>query len=65
MTTKNENLFNDVAYRIDSEGFDYCFEGYSDWEEIKDEEFHYLRLKYLESMRALQEYVYEHADEDC
>lgn len=64
MTTKNENQFNDVAYRIDSEGFDYCFEGYSDWEEIKDEEFHYLRLKYLEAMRALQEYVYEHADED-
>lgn len=61
---KNVNLFNDVAWRIDEEGIDYCFESYSDWEDIKDEDFHYLRLKYLEVARELREYVEARADED-
>jgi hypothetical protein len=39
-----------VQYRMDAEGFDYCFEDYSDWNEIEDEKFHELRLGFLKSM---------------
>jgi hypothetical protein len=46
-----------VQYRMDEEGIGYCFEGYSDWKEIKDEKFHELRLGFLKSMNDLREYV--------
>jgi len=46
-----------VRYRMDNEGIDYCFESYSRFEEIKDEEFHKLRLEFLESMKKIREYV--------
>ena len=46
-----------LEYRMDEEGFAYCFEGYSRWEEIKDEEFHRLRLEFLSSMDNLRNYV--------
>jgi hypothetical protein len=39
------------------EGIDYCFEHYSRFEEIKDEEFHKLRLEFLSSMHKIREYV--------
>ena len=46
-----------VEYRIRNEGIDYCFENYSNWDEIKDEEFHRLRLILLHSMNEIKEYV--------
>jgi hypothetical protein len=46
-----------VRYRMDEEGFDYCFESYSRWDEIKDEEFHRLRLGFLQYMKELREYI--------
>jgi len=46
-----------VQYRMDNEGIDYCFEHYSSFEEIKDEEFHKLRLEFLESIKKIREYV--------
>lgn len=46
-----------VQYRMDEEGIGYCFEGYSDWKEIKDKKFHELRLGFLTSMNDLREYV--------
>jgi hypothetical protein len=42
---------------MDNEGIDYCFEHYSSFEEIKDEEFHKLRLEFLSSMFKIREYV--------
>jgi hypothetical protein len=42
---------------MDEEGFDYCFESYSRWDEIKDEEFHRLRLGFLQHMKELREYI--------
>jgi hypothetical protein len=42
---------------MDEEGFDYCFEHYSRWDEIKDEEFHRLRLGFLQYMKELREYI--------
>lgn len=50
-------VFENVRYRMDEEGFHYCFDGYSKWGHIKDEEFHKLRINYLESAKLLREYV--------
>ena len=46
-----------VKYRMRNEGIDYCFESYSNWGEIKDEEFHRLRLGFLQYMKEIREYV--------
>ena len=49
----------EVAFRIDQEGFDYTFMHYSDFSEISDSEFHKLRQAYIDAANALQEYVGE------
>ena len=62
--TPKKNPFNDVKYSIDEEGAEYTFECYSNWNEIKDERFHTLRLNFLDAMEALRDYVADQADED-
>lgn len=57
MTEDEFENWQSVDYRIRNEGIDYCFEHYSRFEEIKDEEFHKLRLEFLESMKKIREYV--------
>ena len=57
MTEEEFENWQSVDYRIRNEGIDYCFEHYSRFEEIKDEEFHKLRLEFLESMKKIREYV--------
>ncbi len=42
---------------IDSEGFDYTFHGYSNFEEVKDEEFHRLRKEYVAAGERLATYL--------
>ena len=54
-----EELFNDVRYRIDQEGLDYCFLHYSNWYEINDSEFHQLRRDYIAAADAIEKYVAE------
>lgn len=49
--------FRDVKYRIENEGIDYCFEHYSSFKEIEDEQFHELRLEFLNNMSKLRSYV--------
>ncbi len=61
METEQKELFKDCKYRIKEEGFHYCFKSYSSWDEIKDEEFHKLREAYLDSAKALEEYINEKA----
>lgn len=53
--TKTER--EDVRSTIENEGFDYAFEGYSDFPEIKDEEFHRLRKAYLAARKSLEDYI--------
>ena len=53
-----------VKYRMDEEGFHYCFDGYSRWQEIKDAEFHELRKAYLNAANALEKYVDMKLEED-
>lgn len=57
MTEEEFDNWEMVDYRIRNEGIDYTFEHYSRFEEIKDEEFHKLRLEFLESMKKIREYV--------
>lgn len=52
-----EELWGTVQCKIVNEEFHYCFDGYSSWEEIKDEEFHRLRLNYLQSAKLLEDYI--------
>lgn len=44
-----------LRYRMENEGVDYCFEHYSRWEEIQDEEFHKLRVQFLDTLTKLRE----------
>jgi hypothetical protein len=57
LVSEQKELFKDVEYRMREEGVGYCFEHYSDWKEIEDKKFHELRLKFLESLKNIKEYV--------
>lgn len=54
-----------VLSKINQEGFHYCFESYSDFKEVKDEEFHRLRLAYLKSVKDMQDYLKLDTFEEC
>ena len=51
--------FESCKYRMKEEGFHYCFTSYSNWNDIKDEEFHKLREAYLDSAKRLEQYINE------
>ena len=57
MTEEEFDNWKAVDYRMREEGIDYCFEHYSSFKEIEDEEFHKLRLEFLESMKKIRKYV--------
>lgn len=57
MTDKEKEIWRSVYYHMNDEGFHYCFDGYSKWDDIYDEKFHELRNAYLDSAKALREYV--------
>ncbi len=46
-----------VRGHVEKEGFDYCFTGYSDFLDIKDEAFHDLRVAYVEAAEKLKAYL--------
>ena len=46
-----------IRSTIELEGFSYTFEGYSDFEDIKDPEFHRLRRAYVKAARDLKDYL--------
>jgi len=47
----------DVIYRIENEGIDYTFNGYSTFLEIEDEKFHKLRKNYIKSCDEMNEHL--------
>ena len=64
VTTKVDlELWKSIHYRMGEEGFDYCFESYSNWDEIKDDEFHRLRKNFLRSMKELRTYIDDKVNE--
>ncbi len=64
MKNQENNKFDDVQYRIDNEGIDYCFEFYSNFNDIEDERFHELRLRFIQVMGELRDYVNERCSEE-
>ena len=48
--------FEMVRYRMDAEGFDYCFRHYSSFEEVEDEKFHSLRYQTAENSLLMENY---------
>ena len=62
--SNNLEDWESVKYRMRNEGIDYCFESYSNWDEIKDEEFHRLRLGFLQYMKEIREYVDKKIEEE-
>jgi hypothetical protein len=63
MSEEELEYWHSVQYRMEDEGFDYCFEHYSHWDEIKDEEFHRLRLGFLQYMKELRQYINDKVEE--
>lgn len=55
--TKSE--IKKVEQCIQSEGFDYTFIHYSSFDGVKDEEFHRLRLAYVNAQEELLAYLEE------
>ena len=54
--TDHEDWAN-VSYRMNNEGFDYCWRSYSEFLEIKDPYFHALRKNYIKAATDLESYV--------
>jgi len=51
------NTLQYVYNTIEEEGFWYCFDGYSNFSEVKDEKFHQLRKQFLDAGRELKKYI--------
>jgi len=54
---EQDEIFEVLKYKMDAEGFDYCFNGYSDWKEVEDAEFQKLRQEYKDSAERLKNYI--------
>ena len=63
MTEDEIENWQNVNYRMNAEGFHYCFECYSRFEEIEDDEFHRLREEYLETAKNLKDYITQKYEE--
>ena len=50
----------DINEIIESEGFDYIFVNYSNFEEVDNDEFHELREGYLNARRRLKTFMKGH-----
>lgn len=52
---KEEN--KSIVGDIESEGFEYAFVHYSNYDDIKDSQFHRLRKAFLEARKDLADYL--------
>lgn len=69
MTTKklyveDRSTFAFVCKTVDTEGLDYSFRAYSDFQEVKDPKFHALRGAYERAADELEEYIYARRNEE-
>jgi len=63
MTEEEKDDWSYLWQKKGSEGFDYCFRFYSNFEEIKDKKFHELREAYKKIANELDDYINKKADE--
>jgi hypothetical protein len=54
LTTEN---IDDLIGAMECEGFDYAFASWSDFKEIKDEEFHRMRKEFLAAREKFVKYL--------
>jgi len=54
MTGQELDYVRDI---VGQEGFDYAFCDYSDFKEVKDDEFHRLRKAYVNAAEALKKFL--------
>lgn len=54
MKAKDRQAVQDT---IENEGFDYAFKHYSDFDEVKDAQFHRLRSEYILARDKLADYI--------
>ena len=54
--------YQNVVYRIESEGVGYAFKHYSTFEEIEDKEFHKLRKYLIEHIDLMDFYLKKRID---
>jgi hypothetical protein len=64
MTAEEKEKWENVQYRMRAEGFHYCFNGYSSWEDVEDPEFHRLRQAYLVAAQKLEDYVFDKCEHE-
>jgi hypothetical protein len=50
---------DELQHKIDWEGFDYCFNGYSRWSEIEDENFHAKLKLMIQAKKDFVDYLIE------
>ena len=55
--------YQNVVYRIESEGVGYAFKHYSTFEEIEDKEFHKLRKYLIQHIDLMDFYLKKRTDE--
>ena len=51
--------WEDVRYRMEAEGIEYCFRSYYSFQEIEDDDFHLKRERLIEMMVEMEEYIQE------
>lgn len=55
--------WENVRYRMDAAGMDYCFREYSSFEEINDRVFHLLRILLTDAMDRMDNLVQSRIDD--
>lgn len=53
----DETTISHVANCIENEGFEYCFDNYSDFKTVKDTNFHKLLNSYIIAKKNLEKYI--------
>lgn len=60
MSDLSKEEIRELQDKINWEGFDYCFKGYSDWKHIQSTKFHNLLNDWKESERAFVQFLIKH-----
>ena len=56
-TNENKEIINNLKWKIEEDGLDYALRYYYNWQEIDDEDFHFLRNEYVKISKQLELYI--------
>lgn len=57
MAKPSKEILETLAFKIQDEGLDYCFNFYSDWKEITDPNFRLLVKAYKDARESLETFL--------